>query len=48
MGRTSKARDPIPEQFASVDAAAEARKRGLWSETLVNLWLSERLSAAKT
>jgi hypothetical protein len=86
MSEKSKPRDPIPEEFGSIEAAAEfwdahsladywdqtrevhfdvdlqrrvvlvpleqsladrlaamARRQGLSTETLVNLWLSERL-----
>jgi hypothetical protein len=89
MPPSSQTRDPVPEQFATIEAAgefwdthdladysdltteadvtfklrrrrylvalapelaeqlaAEAHKRGLSSETLVNLWLSERLHAS--
>jgi hypothetical protein len=89
MGESNKTRDPIPEEFPSIEAAGEfwdthdladyadlttevelnvsiqrrrylvalapelaerlsveARRQGLTSETLINLWLSERLQTA--
>ena len=47
--KSKNAPDPMPEHFATLEEAAEfwdthdteAYKRGLSTETLINLWLSE-------